>query len=392
MGRSIFAVAVSTLIMSAVFANDPNKTEEEYPDAYARNAWGEISHDLSEIVDRLCKRDDLPDSSIWHPWREDRESNEHRINKLMDEALSHLKIGKLSEYRQEYAALTARIKKNRELIGQHMDKRVAAPEKTGRVSGLWTQSRDQHEKQIEELKAEIQGCETRQKEMVEEMRQEMARMGISLDEKQVENLLLHVAGDTFFDISMCFHNVKQLTDVIGGLITENETYVQNAQRYYGMYVSLVGILLYANERAQENIRTKYIPKIEDIIEKAEKMREQTRNLIKSNATDRDALTTYQKNLDVQSALLRAGDFYCKYLRDQLAKLAKTEAELQKRREVVLNTYETVDLASTMLSTMKKTINDLALIQNMQLPEMVSLETEQIRLQFEGISEQLRLMR
>ncbi len=254
MGRSIFAAAITTVIVLAAFANDPYRAKEEYPDAYARSAWGKINHGLSEIVNRLSIRDDLPVSSFWHPMREDRESNERRINKLMDEAISRLKIGKLSEYRQEYVVLTRKIKKHQELIGQHMDKRVAAPENTGRVSGFWTPSRDQHEKQIEGLKAEIESCENRQKEIVEEMRQEMARMGISLDQQQVANLLLHVAGDTFFDLSMCFHNVKQLTDVTASLIAENRDYVQNAQRYYGMYVSLVGILLYANERAQENIR------------------------------------------------------------------------------------------------------------------------------------------
>lgn len=390
MGRSMFAVVVSTLIVSALCAQDPNGAEEQYPDAYAKNAWGEIRYDLTEIVDRLCKQDALPDSSIWTLLREDKKSNGHRINRLMDEALSHLEICRLGEYRQEYASLGEKISKNRELIGQQMEKMVAAPQKTGMVSGLWTKSREEYERRIEELEVEVQSCEKRQEKIVEEMRREMARIGIDISEQQMTNLLLSVAGDTFLDISACFHNIKQLTDIIAGLIAENEDYVQNAQKYYGMYASLVGILVHANERAQEDIRKRYIPEIEDIVRKVEETRERTQNLIKSNSGDRDTLARLHQNLEVQNIVLKAGDLYAKHLREQLAKLGDAEAKLHKHRDVALNTYETINLASKMLSIIKESLEELQTVQNMQLPDIVPLETEQIRLQFEQISEQLRL--
>jgi hypothetical protein len=388
----MFLVVVSTLAVSAALANDPNTTEEKSPDVYARNAWKEIRGDLSNIVERLCKRDSLPAPSMWHPMREDKESNDRRINKLMDEALSHLMIGKLSEYRKEYASLNAKIVKDRELMGQQMEKMVAAPKKTGMVSGLWTTSRDEYEKRIEELKLEIQNCENQQKKITEEMRKELVDMGISVDQDYVTNLLMHVSGDTFFELTACFNNVRQLTDIIAGLIADNENYVQNAQKYYGMYVSLLGILLYANERAHVNIREEYTPKIQDVIMKAERTRENTQNLIKTHKGSRDALIRLQQNLDVQGIVITAGNLYDKNLREQLVKLEKAEAELQRRREVALNTYETIKVASTMLSIMKKNIEDMVAIQNMQLPDMVPLQTEEIRLQFQQISEQLRMAR
>jgi hypothetical protein len=128
------------------------------------------------------------------------------------------------------------------------------------------------------------------------------------------------------------------------------------------------------------------------MEKTEATRKRTQELIEANSGDRDSLTRLRRNLEVQNIVLRAGDLYCKHLTGQLVKLAKAKAELQRQREVALNTYETISLASTMLSTIRKSMDELKAIQSMQVPDILPLQTERMRAEFQIISEQLRGVR
>jgi len=389
MRHLIITLCVVAVMAPAIWAQDPNSGVGARLDTSARKAWDEVRYDLSEIIERLHKNKDLPDASLWHPMRNDKASNQDRINKLMTEALSHLKIAKLSEYRQTHADLDAQIAENQELIGEHMDKMVAAPEKTGRVSGLWTWSREAHEKRIEELESNIGDCKARQQDIIKDMKQEMTRMGIDVSLQQISDLLLAVSGDTFFDLSACFHNVKQLTDMVAELIKENDAYVENSRKYYGMYVSLVSLLCHAHERAQEDIKTTYLPDIKDIVDEAVKTRKRTQDLVKRNSGDRNTLARLQQNLQAQDTVIKAGRSYTQHLKGQLVKLAKAESQLKQHQEIALNTYETVSLASSMLSVVKKSIEDLTTIQSMELPDMLPLETDRLRSEFQIISKQLR---
>lgn len=377
------------MMASATVAQETNPGVGAGLDPSARKAWDEIRYDLSEIIERLHKHKDLPDASIWHPMRNDKASNQTRINKLMDEALSHLKIARLSEYRRTYTELGVQIAATQQLIGEHMDKMVAAPQKTGRVTGLWTWSREEHEKRIGELESKIADCKTRQQAMIEDMKQEMARMGIDVSHEQIADLLLAVSGDTFFDLSACFHNVKQLTDMVAELIRENESYVENSRKYYGMYVSLVNLLCHAHERAQGDIKTVYLPEIHRIVEEALKTRDRTEELAKRNSGDRNTLARLKQNLEAQDTVIRAGRSYTRHLEDQLVKLAKAQAQLKQHQEIALNTYETVSLASSMLNVVKKSLEDLKTIQSMELPDMLPLKTDRLRSEFQIISQQLR---
>lgn len=82
----------------------------------------------------------------------------------------------------------------------------------------------------------------------------------------------------------------------------------------------------------------------------------------------------------------------KHLHGQIAKLERAEKTLERQRVVALNTYETINLASAMVGTMRKSIEELTVIQNMQLPEMLSLDTERVRMEFELITEHLRAVK
>ena len=101
------------------------------------------------------------------------------------------------------------------------------------------------------------------------------------------------------------------------------------------------------------------------------------------------LARLHQNLLSQDTVIQAGRSYTRHLEGQLAKLAKAEAQLKQHQEISLNTYETVSLASSMLNVVKKSLEDLKTIQSMELPDMLPLETDRIRSEFQVISKQLR---
>ena len=97
---------------------------------------------------------------------------------------------------------------------------------------------------------------------------------------------------------------------------------------------------------------------------------------------------FEKNLAIQNRLLTANKNYKKYLLTQKQKIEQTSKGLQLRFEAVLNTYRTISLAESLLSTIKsgvKSINDL---QNLSLPEMLPLSDEKLHEEFKLITGKL----
>ena len=371
---------------TALATEAPAKSAVDRIDATARDAWNGVRGTLMRIVDRKDRQPDLPKSS-W--FGEDRKSNKRKINELMDEALSHLEITELSKHRKAYSGLDASIRKSKSLIAECMEKRITAPAETGLVEQLWKTTRSEYDAKIKKLEENIEEYEKAQKEIVEKMRTEMARMGVRVTNQQTANLLLVVSGDSFLDLSSSFHNIKQLTDVLAELVRENEKYIQNSKRYYGMYVSLVGILLHAHKRARNDIEKNYIPQIEGILEDTKGAAEKTNELIDEHKDDPQALERLRRNIEAQAVVTKAAESYLVHLNGQLVRLTEAQAGVRKQYEIALNTYQTVDIAASLLDVIKTSLRDLGALRSMQLPEMLPLETERIREQFQSISDQLR---
>ena len=125
------------------------------------------------------------------------------------------------------------------------------------------------------------------------------------------------------------------------------------------------------------------------MDEAVKTRQRTQDLVERNSGDRNRLARLQQNLEAQDTVIKAGRSYTQHLEGQLVKLAQAETQLKRHQAIALNTYETVSLASSMLSVVKKSIEDLNTIQSMELPDMLPLETERIRSEFQIISKRLR---
>jgi hypothetical protein len=382
----LFTVLVLFTAAGATAAETQDMPKAEAEDGKVKEVWDGVRGDLSKIVDRIGRHASLP-KSRW--WREDQTSNREKINGLMEDALSTLEITTLSEYRRKYSELEEAIKSDTKLIGTYIEEKVGAPEESGVVSQLWETTKAEYEKKIERLEEDVAASRRRQGELVEKMQAEMARMGIKVTKDQVSSLLLVVSGDSFLDISSSFHNVKQLTVILGKLIQENEKYVQNSRKYYGMYVALVGILIHAHERAAADINEKYLPQIDEILTKTKRAGKHTRELMKENAADAAVLKRLKRNLEAQTTVSTAGAAYREHLQGQLVKLKEAAAALQKHYEVALNTFETVDVAASMLNVIKNSADDFEALQSMQLPAMLPLETERIREQFQAISDRLR---
>jgi hypothetical protein len=378
-------VFVALALPAVGFAAD-DKPPTYTLDKYAGKAWESVRDELAGIIKRTVKHDSLPESA-W--FATDKKSNQSKIDSLMEEALSHLGISNLTGQRAKYNALEEAIRECQSDIGKCAEKRVSAPEETGFINGLWATTRVEYDKKITTLKAKITLYGDQQAALLEKMQKELEGMGIKLTKRQMSNLLLTVSGDSFMDLSSSFHNIKQLTGLLGKLVDENKEYVQSAKKYYGMYVALVAVLSHAHERAIGDIDSVYMPRIKEIVAHTEATMEKTKDLMVERSEDADALDRLARNLSAQKFFLKAGGSYLRYLERQRARFVAAKATVDKHYQVAYNTYETVDIASSMLNVMKASIKDFAALQSMQLPEMQPLQTEKVRRQFQIISDQLR---
>lgn len=385
-GLGFRMVLVWIALVGVGSAAEAEKPPEFSLDRHAAKAWEKVRGGLNEIIGRRTLHPSLPDSA-W--FVTDKPSNRSRIDRLMEEALGHLGVTNLTEQRARYNAIERRIQRNEAEMAECAERRAFAPEATGAIRGMWATTRAEYDEKIEKLKAEVLMLREQQAGILDKMQAEFEAMGVKLTKPQMANLMLTVSSDSFIDLSSAFHNIKQLTGLLSKLVGENREYVRNAKKYYGMYVALVGVLSYAHQQAIEDIDQMYMPRIEQILAHTQATLERTKGLMVERHDEAKTLARLQQNLDAQKLFLKAGASYVRYLEQQKARFVAAKAAVDRHHEIAWNTYETVDIAASMLEVMHASVKDFATLESMRLPDMQPLQVERVREQFQIISDQLR---
>jgi hypothetical protein len=209
---------------------------------------------------------------------------------------------------------------------------------------------------------------------------------VDLSDEQVEFLLSTVVGDNMVDLGILFDNVKSVTTQLEQLVAQSGEDLQNARRYYGMYVVLLRSLARMHQKIEEAIGEQYIPQINAIIARAEQLTGETRDLQRTSPAKRDLLAA---NLEAQRLTIEAAGFYRQYLNDQKAQVGKARRELDKDIAAAWNTYETVRVSGELVGLVRSSQRLLEGLMNRQVPALRPFENLEMRREFEKLTTQLR---
>ena len=340
--------------------------------------WEGVVPKLTETLILEDQQASLPDSA-W--FRTDKVSNQAEIDGLLDEAVAILSNSPVQQFRGRIRAIQGEIEAARAAIAGYRQSRVSAP-----TESTVKRTVTDYDRLIAEQEDQIKRLTQRLGEVKTEFAASVRALGVELSDEQVEFLLSTVVGDNMVDLGILFDNVKSVTSQLEKLVAESGEDLQSARRYYGMYVVLLRALERMHVQIEEAIGEQYVPQIDAIINRAQQLTGETRELQRTSPTKGDLLAA---NLEAQRLTIDAAGIYRQYLIDQATQVKKARRDLEKDIATAWNTYETVRVSGELVGLVKSSQRLLEGLMNRQVPALRPFENLEMRREFEKLTDQLR---
>jgi hypothetical protein len=340
--------------------------------------WREVVPKLDRTLALQERQDALPASAWLGP---DQASNREAVDALLDEAVDVLSNAPIQDYRRRIRALQTDIEQaHREIDGYRRD-RIAAPQES-----LARRTVADYDRAIEARTAQVARDREALGAIQTSFTQELRSMGLSLTDAQIELLLSTVVGDNIVDLGVVFDNVKAVTAQLEKLVQASGEDLASARRYYGMYVVLLKALARMHTQIEGAINGRYIPQIDGIVARAKGLSAQTRDLQRQSP---EKATLLAGNLDAQALTVETAAIYRRYLLEQAQQIAQARDALERDIAAAWNTYETVRVSGELLDLVKSSQHLLAGLMDRQVPTLRPFENQEMRREFEKLTEQLR---
>lgn len=379
--RGALAVLAALLYLSLVVSSlsaEPLDAGRFFPDLYPR---------LEEGLELVDEQKELPESA-W--FRKDKAEQQEEINELLDEAVRALELPEVREYRKQIADAEEALRESQEKIAEYRRLRVAAPRDA--VLGmdqlpLYVTKKGYEEKieeefqKVEELSEEI--ARTQQ-----DFLDQVQRVGIELSPEQFETLLSTVNGDDFLDMAIAFESIRGLTEHLQKLTRESGEDVKTARRYYGMYTVLLRILDFMQRSFLEEIEEEHLPQLRVFEVAARDNIEEAREAIRSGGDE----AVLEQNIESNKLTIEALHLYRSYLKKQRKQILERNKQIQAQILTADNTYNTVRLASEVVSLLQRGIKNFEALNRLEPPDLAQFESKELQREFAKLTELMRRRR
>ncbi len=341
--------------------------------------WDQVLPKLEDTLALQERQAELPERA----WLgADQQSNQEAINDLLDEAVDILSTSSLEGYRGRIRRLKTEIAEARQDIADYRQRRVSAP-----AESYVKKTVEDYDRAIAKREADIKRYEEELTTIKGDFAAELRRLGLKLSDDQLEFMLSTVVGDNLIDLGIVFDNVKAITAQLEQLVEQSGEDLQNARRYYGLYVIVLKSLKHMHLQVEQAIADQYIPQIDAIIDRARTLSTETRTLQARSPDDRDLLAA---NLEAQQLTIEAGGVYRQYLTEQAQQVMKTRKDLEKDIATAWNTYETVRVSGELVGLLRASRRLLEGLLDRQVPPLRPFQNLEMKREFDMLTAQLRM--
>lgn len=340
--------------------------------------WTGVVPQLERTLTLVDEQQTLP-ARAW--FSRDQRDAEVDINALLEAAVGVLSISPVQQYRGRIADLQTEITRARADLDGYRRERVAAP-----AESRLRRTVADYDRLIDGRQADIRRYQQELERIKREFAGELRAMGLELEPDQVELLLATVVGDNIIDLGIVFDNVKAITGQLERLVRESGEDLQSARRYYGMYVILLRALEQMHREVETVIAEQYIPRIEDIGQRAARLADETAALLLEQPEQRAVLTA---NREAQQLTIAAARVYRDYLIEQQRQVAAAREALRADIDTAWNTYETVSVSGDLVDLVQSSERLLNGLLDRQVPALRPFQNLAMKREFERLTLQLR---
>jgi hypothetical protein len=352
-------------------------------DPYFAKIWEKALPKLEKSLEVFDRRKDLPESSFFG---EDKQSNTKKYEALLDEVFAVLIGSELQNARQEYKFIEMKIEQAGDEITVLLKERIGAPEKT------WNpmkKTRAKIDEKIADLREDIEGLTARKTELKRAMREALAKMGVNVEEQQLDVLLSSVSGDDVLHLLLAADSIKKINGQILSLLQGGHGSVQSARKYTGVHMVLVDLYLQANLNVLGKIGREYIPRLEEVMKTARRIGDDARQMLAKAGRDEKNRQVLEANVKANERTVRTAELYRQYLRGQENALRGASEKLERDYFVARNTYDTVKTGSDLISLIQVSMSTMEGVFSFAVPDLALVYDQELMKEFERITERIR---
>lgn len=346
-------------------------------------SWGELTALLDETAVLRDKKDRLPEKSFLGA---DRQKTASKIQKRLIEARSILLSADSLELLDRADEIKERLPKLLQEIAECKSRKVGAPQKS---YNPFTKTLKDLDKDIAEKEAHVERLNAELADIRGRIAEELRSWGMNLNEKQTEVLFASVVGDDLIRNAVIFQNIRDVTEQLAVLMGSASGDTTAARKYYGMYITLIDVLLDSQEDFIVKIDKEWQPQVRKISEGASASLKEAKAALSRKDFTEHQRAVFRSNMASNELTVKAAAQYSRLLSQQKISVEKCVARVRRDREVAVNTYKTVQHISEMNSVLKEGLQLFDILSAMQLPQIQIFDDTGIRKEFDQITRRLQ---
>lgn len=377
--RDALRLAVLLSLAGAVMAG---RSCAALPEAVMSD-WENLTGTLDEATVLREKQKRLPESS----WLgADQQKTGAKIAKLLRRAQGILLSSETLKLADRSEEIKERLPRLYQRIEEYKNKRIGAPQKSYNPFVKTVKDCEETiaaaEKDVERLRDELA-------QIREAIAAELRGWGLKLTDAQADVLFSSVVGDSLLRNAVIFENVKGVTAQLTQLMAQNKDDTSIARKYYGMYVTLIDVLLDTQHGFVNKIDGEWRPQVRKISEGAAASLKEARAALDRNDFSADQKAIFRSNAASNEMTVKAAEQYLKLLDNQKASVQNCIRSIERDREVAANTYATVQHISDMNAVIQSGMQLFDMLAAMQLPEIQAFDSSGVRREFDEITRRLQ---
>ncbi len=343
--------------------------------------WKPLTEKLSDATTLRDKYARLPETAFLGA---DQKKTGNKITKLLRDAQEILLSADAMKLVDRAETIKKRLPELNGEIEELRNKRISAPKSS---RNPFKKTVDDVDAKIAKAEKEIARLEAELVEIHKTVAEELRSWGMKLTDEQAEVLFSTVVGDSILKNSVIFENVKGVTQQLAQLMSQNKNDTGTARKYYGMYITLIDVLLYTQHQFIEKI-DEWLPQVKKISDGATESLNEAKAALNRKDFTKEQKAIFRNNAASNELTIKAASQYAKLLNKQKQSVLKCIVNLERDREVADNTYSTVQHISDMDAVVHSGLELFDVLTSMQMPELVPFDNSSVRKEFEQITHRL----
>lgn len=340
----------------------------------AITSWDKVEDRFADIIEAKDEKASAPESAFF---KKNKAAYQEDINQLLHDVYSILNDDIVLDANNNIAEIDASILALQENISEQKSKSIIL---------IGADKKDALQK-LQQYEDEIQDYQQNRDEMIATVQSRLNEFGTDLSLQQVEALLVRVNADDILAMTTIFPVVAEMASSFAKITNKSGEDLNHAKKYYSMYVVLLELQLYIQERYITDLKYKYIPRIDDLQNKQNSLIKTTKKeLSKASSTHKKM---YDLNLKSQNTTLQAIKLYKRSMQGDVNNMSQAHSLLVEDYKLAVNTLNTVTMSSQVSNLINDSSQLFDKIMAMQAPELVPFNNIQMQKEFSALTDKIK---